>query len=411
MKKTLCFILAFYSLHFSYSNQWIQKANFSGTPRNGSCIFSIGGKGYIGIGTDSYPVYNFKNDFWEYDPSADSWTQKASFPGTARYTPIYFSLGSKGYVGTGWNQVNPLFNDMWQYDQPTNTWTQKANFPGPQRQGGMGFTIGNKAYAGFGNNNTNTFKDFYVYNDTTDVWTPVAVFPGASRFHAFYFALNGKGYIGAGSVGYPNYNFVNDMWEYDPLADSWTQKANFPGLPRFQLGFFSINNIGYAGMGEIVTNGVISNCYNDFYAYNPIANTWTTKSSYPITAGAGIQGGFSIGQKGYTGCGYNLQTGNLNSFYEYTPDSTTGIDDAAALPIDLKIYPNPCTDYVIVSASKLNGAKNLEIIISDSAGKKVYTATNVVSNYKINASKFKTGVYTVQIADGKKNIVRKFVKC
>ncbi|MBK7854552.1 MAG: hypothetical protein IPJ79_06250 [Bacteroidetes bacterium] len=113
MKKTLCFILAFYSLHFSYSNQWIQKANFSGTPRNGSCIFSIGGKGYIGIGTDSYPVYNFKNDFWEYDPSADSWTQKASCPGTARYTPRYFSLGSKGYVGTGWNQVNPLFNDMW----------------------------------------------------------------------------------------------------------------------------------------------------------------------------------------------------------------------------------------------------------------------------------------------------------
>jgi N-acetylneuraminic acid mutarotase len=410
MKKTLCLVSAFCFQQILLADQWVQKAYYGGTPRNGNCIFSIGNKGYIGIGTDSYPVYNFKSDFWEYDVAMDSWTQKANFPGTARYTPISFSIGTKGYVGTGWNQVSPFFNDMWQYNQVTNTWVQKANFPGPLRQGGIGFVIGNKAYAGFGNDNSNTFKDFYAYNDTTDVWTPVAVFPGASRFHAFYFALNGKGYIGAGSVGYPNYNFVNDMWEYNPATNSWAQKANFPGLPRFQLGFFSINDIGYAGMGEDVINGSVTNCYNDFYAYNPITNTWTAKSNYPVAAGAGIQGGFTISGKGYTGCGYNVQTGNLNSFYEYVPDTTTGINDEEVSANDYYVYPNPCLDFINISCNKSVEKKNARILITDAAGKNVYTSNFITQKIKVDVSDFAKGIYIVQLSNGNNMGSKQFVK-
>jgi hypothetical protein len=42
--------------------------------------FSIGNKGYLGTGLDhDYPSY--KKDFWEYDPVANAWTQKADFGG------------------------------------------------------------------------------------------------------------------------------------------------------------------------------------------------------------------------------------------------------------------------------------------------------------------------------------------
>lgn len=396
--------------HQLFADQWTQKSNFAGTPRSGNCIFSIGNKGYIGIGTDSYPVYNFKSDFWEYDPTTDNWTQKADFPATPRYTPIGFSIDTKGYVGTGWNQVNPLFKDMWQYDQVNNTWQQKANFPGPVRQAGVGFVIGNKAYAGFGHNNSNTLKDFYVYNDTTDVWTAVAGFPGASRLHAFYFALNGKGYIGAGCVSYPFYNFVNDMWEYDPATDSWAQKANFPGLPRFQSGFFAINDIGYAGMGQIVTNGVISNCYSDFYAYNPVTNMWATKTNYPVAAGAGIQGGFTINGKGYTGCGYNLQSGNLNSFYQYTPDTPTAVTAIADVFNDVKLYPNPATDYFIISGGKVEGRGGATVTITTSTGAEVYNTIFSATNVKVNISNLTAGVYNVRLSNGKRSVVKKIVK-
>ena len=40
-------------------------------------------------------------DFWEYDPVGNTWTQKADFGGTARYAAVGFSIGNKGYIGTG----------------------------------------------------------------------------------------------------------------------------------------------------------------------------------------------------------------------------------------------------------------------------------------------------------------------
>ena len=40
-------------------------------------------------------------DFWEYDPATNAWTQKADFGGTARLDAVGFSIGSKGYIGTG----------------------------------------------------------------------------------------------------------------------------------------------------------------------------------------------------------------------------------------------------------------------------------------------------------------------
>ena len=33
--------------------------------------------------------------------AADTWTQKADFGGTARDSAVGFSIGSKGYIGTG----------------------------------------------------------------------------------------------------------------------------------------------------------------------------------------------------------------------------------------------------------------------------------------------------------------------
>ena len=54
--------------------------------------FSIGSKGYLGTG-DSGP---YNKDFWEFDPLINSWTQKADFAGTARSYAVGFSIGAKG---------------------------------------------------------------------------------------------------------------------------------------------------------------------------------------------------------------------------------------------------------------------------------------------------------------------------
>jgi hypothetical protein len=69
------------------------------------------------------------------------WTQKADLGGIARQGAVAFSIGSKGYIGTGTGQ-NGFLDDFWEWDQVSNTWTQKANFGGGQLSGAIGFSIG-----------------------------------------------------------------------------------------------------------------------------------------------------------------------------------------------------------------------------------------------------------------------------
>src|SRR5438132_1380632 len=96
---------------------WTQKADFGGTPRYGAVGFSIGSKGYLGIGNDGGST--FKSDFWEYDSATNTWTQKADFGGGPREHAASFTIGSKGYVGTGSNGPN-VRKDLWEYDPTTN---------------------------------------------------------------------------------------------------------------------------------------------------------------------------------------------------------------------------------------------------------------------------------------------------
>ncbi|MCB0583398.1 MAG: hypothetical protein KDD10_29235, partial [Phaeodactylibacter sp.] len=63
---------------YKIGNIWNQTADFSGGPRFGAIGFSIGQKGYVGTGNDGG---NHKKDFWEYDPLAGTWTQRADFGG------------------------------------------------------------------------------------------------------------------------------------------------------------------------------------------------------------------------------------------------------------------------------------------------------------------------------------------
>src|SRR6185503_2590366 len=87
----------------------------------------------------------FSRDFWEYDPSLDSWTQKADFGGTAREGAVGLSIGGKGYIGTGKDSSGER-NDFWEYDPVTNTWLQKPDYPGGIVSRASSFTISDKVY-------------------------------------------------------------------------------------------------------------------------------------------------------------------------------------------------------------------------------------------------------------------------
>src|SRR5438552_3611955 len=83
--------------HVLAQDRWVQKADFGGGGRNLAAGFSIGDKGYIGTGHST----GYVKDFWEYDPPTNVWTKKADFGGSARNAAVGFSIGTKGYIGTG----------------------------------------------------------------------------------------------------------------------------------------------------------------------------------------------------------------------------------------------------------------------------------------------------------------------
>jgi N-acetylneuraminic acid mutarotase len=289
--------------------------------------FSIRNKGYVGLGLETN-TSSFNTDFWEYDTLSNSWTQKANFPGGGRIRSVGFSIGDKGYVGTGYKQndissgpPNYLFcNDFWQFDPMLNEWIQKSNFAGLGRADAVGFCIGSKGYIGTGVQNfgdsSSCLNDFWEYDPILDIWTQKNNVPGNPRNQAVGFSIGSKGYIG---TGYNNRTYFNDFWEYNPSTDSWLSRSNFPGTPRYAAIGFSIGSKGYVGIG--LNNALLSgqSPSNDFYEFNPVNNVWTVKANF-VGGSRRNAVGFNIGSRGYVGLGmieiYNIS----NNFFEYNPN-------------------------------------------------------------------------------------------
>ena len=54
------------------------------------------------------------------------WAQLAAHPGGQRYAQAAFSIGTKGYVCTGFNGSQNTAA-LWEYDATTATWTERAS--------------------------------------------------------------------------------------------------------------------------------------------------------------------------------------------------------------------------------------------------------------------------------------------
>lgn len=291
------------------ADTWEQIADFSGR-KVGAVSFTLHKKlAYVGTGynitysSSGEAIVTRSKDFWRYD--GNTWTQIADFGGEARVFATAFAIGNKGYVGTGGG--NTILEDFWEYDRATNLWTQKADFGGGVRHGATGLAIGSKGYIGTGLSTFAYEKDFWEFDPSTDFWTQRADFGGVARVFAGGFVIGEESvYLGAGLA--QNIGQL-DFWEYFPALDIWKERASLgnnsnPG----HSGFFAIGSKGYAG-----GNGQL-------WMYDPSADTWVQKADFPGIMYNGV--GFSLGEQfGYIGVGsYPNGSANNTAFYRYTPD-------------------------------------------------------------------------------------------
>ena len=60
-------------------------------------------------------IISFNKDFWEWDQATDAWTKKADLREDVRWGVLSFSIGNKGYIGTGFSYEKGV-KYFWEYD-------------------------------------------------------------------------------------------------------------------------------------------------------------------------------------------------------------------------------------------------------------------------------------------------------
>ncbi|MEQ1745514.1 MAG: hypothetical protein ABMA02_08815 [Saprospiraceae bacterium] len=201
------------------TNTWAEKALMPNVPQGGrlSVGFAINGKGYVVETALTKQVF-------EYNPATNTWVVKPNqFPGTGRHSATGMAIGNKGYLGTGVeDDFNPdPLNDWWEYNPATDTWTQKADYGGGKIGGAMSFSVNGKGYVVMGkskeqNNSDGHKNETWEYNPATNMWIKKATAPGDYRKNGIGLSIGTKGYIGLGEYNYEQAH--KDFYEFDPAV-------------------------------------------------------------------------------------------------------------------------------------------------------------------------------------------------
>jgi len=297
----------------SQQDKWERVADFGTNERRGAVAAATeSGLIYAGIGydPDRYPTHLV--DWWEYDSLADSWTQKANFPGVGylgrwgRYEAVAAAIGNKVYVGTGFDGYD-YFYDWWEYDADNNSWEQKHNFENA-RAYALGIACLGYVFVGTGREPypyTKKYKDWFAYSPEINNWIEIESM-SKERYAAIGTSYDDKLYVGGGSDGVQSFQ---DWWEYNPVTENWTQKANLPCVLN--------SGVAVACKGRIYV-GTWGGDNGIWYAYNPLDNSWTDcaifdgiKRSRPIAA--------SVYRRVFFGTGYGTDGLEKLSWWKYTP--------------------------------------------------------------------------------------------
>lgn len=397
----LCVALLLGVTSFAQIQAWEKKADFPGDGRSAAVGFSFMDRGFIGTGYDGE---DYRRSFYMFDPLTDSWTQTESLGGAIgdglqRNCAASFTLGNKGYVGTG-QSGDPFLNDFWEYNKVTNVWTSKPSVGGIDRRCGVGFAVGGIGYIGLGQDAVGFKKDLWAFDTLTNTWSQKADFIGTPRRLCASFVIGGLAYVGTGDDG----GFTKDFYAYNPAVNAWTVKAPFAGSPRYGATGFAVNGVGYitCGYDTTFTNR------SDFYAYDPDFDTWTQLDDFPGGARANATA-FVVDSLAFLGMGYDT------SFYydiwmwgdttDPKPiDTSDAIIDLFNGNLSMLIAPNPVQSFTTIS---IVGEMPLDVLpqVYDASGinvtgrcsiTRIPTATE--NSWRINASELPAGTYYCSVA-------------
>jgi N-acetylneuraminic acid mutarotase len=248
----------------------------------------------------------------------DSWQQKDSVNGPPRSNCASFVLNGDGWVVGGLDIVE-FKRKMYSYDVSQDDWDDELsiggiNGAGLNRGGAIAFATSTKGYVGLGQgNNIPFFNDLWEFDPETNTWTQKANFIGSARRQAVCFEINNIAYVGTGQDAN---GFTKDFYKYDASTNTWQQLTDFGGSARKSAVGFTMGDQGYVGTGD---DGIL---LNDFWQYQPDTDTWTEKATFPGPARSGASG-WGIFPTAFIACGYDNTFNYKKDVWEYNYFSDT----------------------------------------------------------------------------------------
>lgn len=242
----------------------------------------------------------------------DYWMQRDSVKGPGKSVASAFVANGHGYIVAGLTS-NGFVRSMYTYEVVQDDWDDTTsigglNGGGLSRGSACSFSIGNKGYICLGQgDNTNYLNDVWEYDPVLDVWSQKANYAGSARRGAVAFVINDLAYVGTGQ---DVTGLRKDFYRYDPATNIWGAIADFGGTARKYAVGFAMGNQGYVGTGN---DGVMR---NDFWQYQVFQNTWIQKANFPGTAREGATGWGSF-PDGFIATGEDINNAYCNDVWQY----------------------------------------------------------------------------------------------
>ncbi|MFN2481716.1 MAG: Kelch repeat-containing protein, partial [Pyrinomonadaceae bacterium] len=260
-----------------------------------------------------------------YDPATNSWATKAPMP-TGRYHPAAASLGGKLYVVGGGVSCGIELATVEAYDPATNSWAARAPLPAPRVELRVA-VVGGKLYA-MGGGLTVTppivqpKSDVWEYDPVANSWTAKANMPAALLVFGIG-VVNDHIYVvgGQDSTGQSNAS----TYVFDPATNTWATKAPMP-TPRQYLGAAALGGKIYAYGGLVGGRSALAE------AYDPATDTWSSQPSM-LTPRSEFGSAASGGKLYAVGGTSDAAGGSTNSVESYAPPADCPLAWSAKSPM------------------------------------------------------------------------------
>ena len=354
--------------------------------------------GYVGF-TDGYVTKTRA-----YDPATSFWSDVQSPAQSNRSGGVGFSINGKGYIGLG--QKNFLsfspapedLLDLNEYDATTNKWTSKTAFPGIGRVGASVFVLENIAYIVGGDlaDDAGATNEVWAYDPEADTWTQKADLP-IKVVDASGFSVGGIGYVCGGISG--TATVLSATFSYDAATDTWTKKSDLPAATVGGTAFV-LKDRAYYGLGSDKALGGSGAAFpTKFYKYNEATDKWTTTSfKWPAQGRLWPVSGV-VDNKAFMGTGYKFSGGEFpyGDFYEL---DLTPTHIETTLGATMMAYPNPARHQIKVEGPLTSGVLNL----IDIQGRSIMEM-NFKPNETIDVSSLPTGIYQLKVTSTEGNFL------